>query len=334
VLDAITAAYGLQRRTPGRYSNQSGALVDALAKHQGAKPENIVLGCGSTQILRSCTHLFTAKDKALVGTIPTYEECAGYADMMGNPVRAVPLDQNFNADLDRLADAARGAGLIFFCNPNNPVATYAGARATRDFLSHVNRISPETTIPWTRRISITSPIPITPRTSRKPSRTAHHRRADLLEGVRHGGSAHRLRGGSPDTIGRWRTGRRIGHELAERAVDACRDGRDQQDMAFITRARAQQGGPRLHDEVVRRSRHDADRLAGQLHVREHRPSSEGLPRGLRQAGCQGRARLPAVREDALPHLLRHDGRNEEGGHCLRRRAPKAWRLPPHESPES
>ena len=92
-----------------------------------------MLGCGSTQILRSATHLFTAKTKALVGTIPTYEECAGYADMMGNPVRAVPLDADFKMDLDRLADAARGAGLIFFCNPNNPVATYVGARATRDF---------------------------------------------------------------------------------------------------------------------------------------------------------------------------------------------------------
>jgi histidinol-phosphate aminotransferase len=35
---------------------------------------------------------------------------------------------------------------VFFCNPNNPVATYVGARATRDFIARVNRISPETTI--------------------------------------------------------------------------------------------------------------------------------------------------------------------------------------------
>ena len=47
-----------------------------------------MLGCGSTQILRSATQVFTAKDKPLVGTIPTYEECAGYAEMMGHPVAA------------------------------------------------------------------------------------------------------------------------------------------------------------------------------------------------------------------------------------------------------
>src|SRR6187401_2326388 len=146
VLDAIQAAFGPNGAAPGRYSNASGALIEALAKHHNVQPANIVLGCGSTQILRSATHVFTARNKALVGTIPTYEECAGYADMMGHPVRAVPLDPNFNVDLGRLADAARGAGLIFFCNPNNPVATYVGARATRDFLSRVNRISPETTI--------------------------------------------------------------------------------------------------------------------------------------------------------------------------------------------
>ena len=146
VLDAIQAAFGPNNAAPGRYSNAAGNLIDSLAKHHGVQPANIALGCGSTQILRTCTHVYTARNKALVGTIPTYEECAGYADMMGHPVRAISLDRNFNVDLDRLADASRGSGLIFFCNPNNPVGTYVGARATRDFLSRVNRISPETVI--------------------------------------------------------------------------------------------------------------------------------------------------------------------------------------------
>ena len=146
VLDAIKAAFGPTGAAPGRYSNASGALVESLAKAHGVTNANITLGCGSTQILRTATHVFTARNKALVGTIPTYEECAGYADMMGHPVRAVALDKDFNVDMDRLLDAARGAGLIFFCNPNNPVATYVGARAVRDAIARVNRISPETVI--------------------------------------------------------------------------------------------------------------------------------------------------------------------------------------------
>jgi len=146
VLSAVKAAFGDGGRAPGRYSNAGRDLIDAIAKKQGVKPENVVLGCGSTQILRSATHLFTAKDKPLVGTIPTYEECAGYAEMMGHPVRPVALDADFTIDLDKLAAASNGAGLVFYCNPNNPTATYVGARATREYFAKVNRESPETTI--------------------------------------------------------------------------------------------------------------------------------------------------------------------------------------------
>jgi histidinol-phosphate aminotransferase len=146
VLDAIKAAFGADGSRPGRYSGTARDLIDALAKKHGVKPENIVLGCGSTQILRNVTHNFTAKDKPLVATIPTYEECADYATLMGNKVVGVPLDSEFRPDLDRFADMARGAGLVFYCNPSNPSSTYVGARATRDFLTKLNSQSPETTI--------------------------------------------------------------------------------------------------------------------------------------------------------------------------------------------
>jgi histidinol-phosphate aminotransferase len=146
VLDAIEKAFGPTGGAPGRYSSAAGDLHDAIAKKFNIKTENIVLGCGSTQILRSATHLFTERTKSLVGTIPTYEECAGYADMLGNPVHGVSLDANFKMDLDRMADAAKGAGLIFYCNPNNPTSTYVGARATREFLFKVRRTSPDTTV--------------------------------------------------------------------------------------------------------------------------------------------------------------------------------------------
>src|SRR5205823_3001770 len=56
------------------------------------------------------------------------------------------LDSEFRIDLDKMASAANGAGLIFYCNPNNPTATYVGAKASRDFFAKVNRESPDTTI--------------------------------------------------------------------------------------------------------------------------------------------------------------------------------------------
>ena len=130
------------------------------------------LGCGSTQILRSATHLFTARTKALVGTIPTYEECAGYADMMGHPVRAIPLDSAFNVDLDRMADAARGAGLVFFCNPEQPCRDLR--RRPRDARLHRARQPHLARDDDPRRrgvFRVRHRRRITRRTSRRPSKT-------------------------------------------------------------------------------------------------------------------------------------------------------------------
>jgi histidinol-phosphate aminotransferase len=131
---------------PGRYSNQAGELTEAIAAHFKVKTDNVLVSEGSTEILRAATQVFTSKTKALVGTIPTYEECAGYAELLGNPVKGVKLNAEFKIDLDTMLAAAKGAGLVFYCNPNNPTATYVGAKATRDFLTKLTAASPETTI--------------------------------------------------------------------------------------------------------------------------------------------------------------------------------------------
>src|SRR3984893_4943036 len=131
---------------PGRYSNQAGQLTENICAHFKVKPDNVLLSEGSTEILRAATQVFTSKTKALVGTIPTYEECAGYAELIGHPVRGVSLNSEFKLDVDKMATAAKGAGLVFYCNPNNPTATYVGAKATREFLAKVSSTSPNTTV--------------------------------------------------------------------------------------------------------------------------------------------------------------------------------------------
>jgi len=131
---------------PGRYSNQTGQLTEAICAHFKVKPENVLLSEGSTEILRAATQVFTSKTAALVGTIPTYEECAGYAELIGHPVKGVSLNSEFKLDVDKMAAAAKGAGLVFYCNPNNPTATYVGAKATRAFLEKVSSTSPDTTV--------------------------------------------------------------------------------------------------------------------------------------------------------------------------------------------
>src|ERR1043165_1646602 len=145
VLDGLSALLEGGKK-PGRYSNQVGELTEAIAAHFKVKTENVLVSEGSTEILRAATQVFTSKTKPLVGTIPTYEECAGYAELIGNPVHGVKLNSEFKIDLDPMLAAAKGAGLVFYCNPNNPTATYVGAQATRDLIADITKASPDTVI--------------------------------------------------------------------------------------------------------------------------------------------------------------------------------------------
>jgi histidinol-phosphate aminotransferase len=146
VLDAILEAMGEDAAPIGRYPfHYMTPLKEAIAARfssYGVKPENVLVGAGSTQILRDCTHLYTAKDKPLLGSMPTYEECSGYADLIGHPVKQVPLDEKLGMDLDHTLVVAKGAGLLFFCNPNNPTANLVSPKDADQFLSDVLRREP------------------------------------------------------------------------------------------------------------------------------------------------------------------------------------------------
>jgi histidinol-phosphate aminotransferase len=136
-----------ERSVPAaRYTSLSPNLAEALAAKHGVKRENILVGCGSTQILRTATFAFTAPGRGLVGGSPTYEECGDVARLIRAEIKAVPGTSTLHHDLEAMAAAARGAGLVFFDNPANPAATLHPATAVVSFLERVNRESPDTHI--------------------------------------------------------------------------------------------------------------------------------------------------------------------------------------------
>ena len=144
--DVLAAVRG-SMRDAGRYAFAAAEEVTALvAKRHNVKPENVLLGSGSTQILRTATEVFTSKTAGLVAAIPAYEECASYARLVGHPVTGVKLNALLKMDLDALQTASRGAGLVFYCNPNNPVATAVTGSDTRTYLTTLMTQSPDTTV--------------------------------------------------------------------------------------------------------------------------------------------------------------------------------------------
>jgi histidinol-phosphate aminotransferase len=90
--------------------------------------------------------MFTSPTRPLVAGQLPYEECAGYAELIGTPVQAIPLEESLQLDLQAMADAAEGAGVVFLNNPNNPTAMLHGADAVGGFIDRVLSRSPHTTI--------------------------------------------------------------------------------------------------------------------------------------------------------------------------------------------
>jgi len=143
VINAMNEA--LANGNGGRYPG-SGGLPEAISKAENVPGDRLMIGNGSTQLLRTATQVFTSPTKPLVTGAPSYEECTQYANVIGHPVEEIPLDDNMMLDLDKMADASKGAGMVFLNNPNNPTGTLWGAEAVGRFIERVRSESPDTMI--------------------------------------------------------------------------------------------------------------------------------------------------------------------------------------------
>jgi histidinol-phosphate aminotransferase len=103
----------------------------------------LVLTPGSGEILRAATMAFTSSSRALVAAAPTFEAPGRTAEMIGAPVRQVPVLASGSLDLDGMAAQAAGAGLFFVCNPNNPTGGVSTADAIKAFVARARAAAPE-----------------------------------------------------------------------------------------------------------------------------------------------------------------------------------------------
>jgi histidinol-phosphate aminotransferase len=147
-LDAILGKFPEAGRYPFNSTPGEGDLVGAIAAKYKVKPENIVMGAGSQEILKNAMRAFVSPTKWLVTAVPTFENCTGYAKRYQLPVTEVKVDSQMRLDVEpMIAAASKGnAGLVFFNNPNNPTATVHGAKTVADMVERIRKASPDTVI--------------------------------------------------------------------------------------------------------------------------------------------------------------------------------------------
>ena len=109
-----------------RYGAPDGGLNQALQDLHGVKAENIILGCGSGELLSSITIALLIGDpkKKVLGVNPTYNDPYSKASQIGRETIRVPLNKDYTQNIPAIIDIAnkRAAeiGFIYIVNPNNP----------------------------------------------------------------------------------------------------------------------------------------------------------------------------------------------------------------------
>jgi histidinol-phosphate aminotransferase len=121
-------------------------LREGIANSYNLPTRNVQLATGSTPLLQGAVRAFCSADKKFVTPMPTYSTSLATAVQIGAATEEQSLDSSLSIDLDALASAAPGAGLLYFCNPNNPTGTVHGPDAVERFVRRVMREAPDTMI--------------------------------------------------------------------------------------------------------------------------------------------------------------------------------------------
>lgn len=123
--DQVSAAMRSGMAITNRFpESELEGLIDRLGELHSVSREQVVLGCGSTEILRMCSCAFLGPGKKLVMATPGFEAMAQYARETGASVEMVPLTKTNEHDMPLIAQRLGGGnGLIYICNPHNPTGT-------------------------------------------------------------------------------------------------------------------------------------------------------------------------------------------------------------------
>jgi len=112
-------------------------LVDKLAALHKVKREQIVLGCGSGEILCMAAMAFLKPGKGLVEAAPTFPALGKLAQTANIEVVDVPLNKRYEHDLPTMLERVvpSSTGLVYIVNPNNPTGTITPHKDIEAFIA-------------------------------------------------------------------------------------------------------------------------------------------------------------------------------------------------------
>jgi histidinol-phosphate aminotransferase len=132
----VASAIRSATRKTNRYAfMRYGEVTKQIADFHRVKPEQVLFGCGSTELLRVAACAFLGPNRKLIQAVPTFEAIEHSAKAVGAEVVSVRLTRGFAHDLDgMLARVDHSGGLVYICNPNNPTSSLTPRKAIESFI--------------------------------------------------------------------------------------------------------------------------------------------------------------------------------------------------------
>jgi histidinol-phosphate aminotransferase len=114
-------------------------LKELIAARDNLRPENIILGAGSIEIITAALHVYRSRGGALTSD-PTYFDFVDYAEKARCPLRQVALTNQYELDLEAMEkQAGSRTGLVYICNPQNPTGAMTPQERLRHFCLKASR---------------------------------------------------------------------------------------------------------------------------------------------------------------------------------------------------
>ena len=113
-------------------------LIDRIAELHGVGRDQVVLGSGSTEVIRLAVHAHASRQSRILQASPTYENAMRYAEPLPYRIEQVPLTSDFAHDIERMRSMAEGwrePTVVYICNPNNPTGTLTPSAHLEDWFS-------------------------------------------------------------------------------------------------------------------------------------------------------------------------------------------------------
>jgi histidinol-phosphate aminotransferase len=121
VIQAMRDALPFCNRYPDA---QRDDFLSSVAQLHHVSYKQLIMGHGSTELLRMCVDAFAGPGKKVITATPTFEVISWCAKARGAEVVTVPLTPNYAHDLGAMLDKVdANTTLVYICNPNNPTAS-------------------------------------------------------------------------------------------------------------------------------------------------------------------------------------------------------------------